>query len=279
LLLQVVLTDLPHILALTQENLVLNFPLTSTAAASSSSSSSSTGASSSCILGTFGHRSQAAGQHSWGQHASARAEQPAEAGGCALAVANGETVSNQLQQRATATSASAAFAAAFCSPEVADTQAASQQQSAAQHDWQQQVFAAGPLVVEHCWGEPAEQLQQQVAAAAAVRLQCVASHRALQQLQQEGQTDQQQQQEQQQEHSQQRCSSSLACCSRPFDYVVGADLLYDPAYHQALLTSLQQLCAPHTQVTRRSLHTTAIAIHLMAGTSVHDAVLVSVHLQ
>jgi hypothetical protein len=45
----------------------------------------------------------------------------------------------------------------------------------------------------------------------------------------------------------------VACQSRAYDFVVGADLLYDPTYHQALLTSLQQLCAPHTQVTQASV--------------------------
>ncbi|KAF6250360.1 hypothetical protein COO60DRAFT_1647296 [Scenedesmus sp. NREL 46B-D3] len=165
---QVVLTDLPHILPLTQENLELNFPLTSKAGVSSSNSSSSRAA--------------------------------------------------------------------------AEAQPAGRQQPAALPGWQ--VFAAGPLVVEHSWGEPAERLQQRVAAAAAARLPGAASCTAMRQLQQE----QEPQQQRQQEDAQEQGSLRLAGPSRAFDFVVGADLLYDPAYHQALLTSLQQLCAPHTQV-------------------------------
>jgi hypothetical protein len=165
-----------------------------------------------------------------------------------LAAANTESISGkqqqQQQQPAAALSASAAFASAFCSTGAVEMQAAVQQQPDAQQDWQ--VFAAGPLVVEHSWGEPAERLQQQVAAAAAARLQCTASYTALRQQQQR-----QEDRQQQQEHLDEQRSLLEACCSWPFDYVVGADLLYDPAYHEALLSSLQQLCAPHTQVTRR----------------------------
>jgi hypothetical protein len=161
---------------------------------------------------------------------------------------NRQTLFGHQQQPAAALSAATAFAAAFCNAESAETQDEAQQQSSAQQDWQ--VFAAGPLAVEHSWGEPAERLQQQVAAAAAARLQCTASNAALQQLQQ-GQEDQQQQQ---QEHWEKQRSLLATCCSRPYDYVIGADLLYDPAYHQALLVSLQQLCAPHTQVMRRFHH-------------------------
>jgi hypothetical protein len=144
-------------------------------------------------------------------------------------------------------SASAAFAAAFCSSSLRQPAAElqqMQQQCSFESDWQ--VFAAGPLVVEYSWGEPAEQLQQRVAAAAAARLNAAAHHAEVQQPQQE--QDDQQQQQQHDDNCQRSSVAQAAYHSRAYDYVVGADLLYDTTYHQSLLTSLQQLCAPHTQV-------------------------------
>lgn len=248
LLLQVVLTDLPHILHLTRENLALNFPLTSAAAASTGNSSSTSSRS-----GTFGSRSNAAQQISQAQQSAAGL---AELEGAAKSSCVSPQTRNLHQQQqeqqqspAAALSASAAFAAAFCGPAAAEAAAEPQpavQQQHQQLDWP--VFAAGPLVVEHSWGEPAEQLQQRVAAAAAARLQATASQCVERQLQQEQQGLHQQQQQQQQEGAQEQGSVLLAGPSKAYDFVVGADLLYDPTCHQALLSSLQQLCAPHTQV-------------------------------
>jgi predicted nicotinamide N-methyase len=44
--------------------------------------------------------------------------------------------------------------------------------------------------------------------------------------------------------------SSRHIAAQGFDVVIGADLLYDPAHHTALLHSLQQLAtaSPHVQV-------------------------------
>jgi hypothetical protein len=53
-------------------------------------------------------------------------------------------------------------------------------------------------------------------------------------------------------HASQQSSQHMAACiaAHGYDVVVGADLLYDPAHHAALLLTLQQLAAasPHVQV-------------------------------
>jgi hypothetical protein len=241
LLLQVVLTDLPHILPLTQENLELNFPLTSPAAASTGNSIEPSN-----TAGTFGRRSHAVGRCSQAEQGSASTTK-LEGAAMLGSADHGHQLGGRQQHQSAALSASAAFAAAICSssPGQPAAELQQQQQCASESGWQ--VFTAGPLVVEYSWGQPAEQLQQRVAAAAAARLNTAASHAAVQQSQQEQEDHHQQQQ--QLDDGYKHSSLPLAFHhSRAYDYVVGADLLYDPTYHQALLTSLQQLCAPHAQV-------------------------------
>lgn len=118
-------------------------------------------------------------------------------------------------------SAEDAFAAAFCPPgshrgdtDVEAAHAPLEQQPASRQAaavWEA-LQAAGPLAVEYSWGEPAATLHQ----------------RMLRRTNQE-----------------QLQASSGTELAVTFDAIVGADLLYLPHLHRALLDSLAQLCAPH----------------------------------
>lgn len=156
---QVVLTDQEHILPLTRENLAINFPATTM---NSSSRPEHAGAG-----GCFGQLAR--------QNQAAAAEQlrPDAAGGTVLARCEGGAVQQQQPM-----SAAAAFSAAFGSQQTPTSgdvpiQASSQQQPCTDSTnmyLSSRVFGPGPLVVEHNWGEPLQQLQDRMAAAAAARL-------------------------------------------------------------------------------------------------------------
>lgn len=190
------LTDQPHILPLTRDNLAHNFPAAAAAAQ----------------RGSHAHTEAAAAQQGSQAHATVVP---------------------------TASSAAAAFAAAFGSePQPAAAGAAGMQGAqagagAADAGWQ--VFGAGPLVAEFTWGESAQELHARVAEAAAQRAGSAAAAAAVGAVPPE---------QQQQPPLQAQQAAAL------FDVIVGADLLYDPGCHAALLGSLEELVAPHTQVCR-----------------------------
>lgn len=259
-LLQVVLTDQQHILPLTRDNLVLNFPATATRLSGPSTR----------------------------EHAGSSMQQqtPDQAPGQAVRHSAREGFS----QSPEAPSAAAAFAAAFGAAATAaekgpatPTQPQKQQEHPAD-ELASRVFGTGPLVVQYTWGEPPEQLQGRVAAASQARLHMLAAQdRATPaQPQLPGspqdpdglagalQANTPAAPSQQlhasvgaggppagpstgtakalDEQSYARQAEQLA--AEGYDVVVGADLLYDMAGHAALRQSLEQLAAlsPHLQV-------------------------------
>eukprot|EP00775_Hariotina_reticulata_P000205 gene205-399_t len=242
---QVVLTDQPHILPLTECNLELNFPATSTGTYSTSSRSRGrSSAINSCHLTTSSSSNIDQQSRTFG-----RRSEPVQ-----QRVDDGVSLTTAAH---TAPSALAAFAAAFSQAQHHDAAAAQTPtaQLAAPGKLCEAVFTSGPLVVEHTWGETWGQLQMRVCSAADARLA------------RSGQVEQQQAQQQahtipddvdatppppgicspapQQLGPEAPSPEQLDCC---FDVVVGADLLYDVSCHAALLQSLDSTCSPHTQV-------------------------------
>jgi len=137
------------------------------------------------------------------------------------------------------------------------------------------VFGPGPLVVEYTWGEPIQQLHQRTDAVAVRRLADMDlapwSHGDQKQRDDHHHHHQQQQQQQQQQQppttseqqpvhvapdastvaKQKHATQSHQLreqFSSGYDVVVGADLVYDPTSHAALLDALGSTCLSHTQV-------------------------------
>lgn len=153
-------------------------------------------------------------------------------------------------------SAADAFAAAFGAT-ATNPPAHQQQQHSGSDGLASRVFSTGPLVVPHSWGEALPLLQDRLAAVAAARLIPPS-------LSGSSGDDQ---------PSQLHGPAPAAAAATPgtpqqelqvpttdgfvqqwveqgYDVVVGADLLYNPAHHAAVLQSVQQLAvaSPHLQV-------------------------------
>eukprot|EP00879_Flechtneria_rotunda_P014883 GHRR01015550.1.p1 GENE.GHRR01015550.1~~GHRR01015550.1.p1 ORF type:complete len:315 (+),score=145.93 GHRR01015550.1:1319-2263(+) len=242
--LQVVLTDQAHVLPLAQQNMDVN------------SFSAQT------------HNSQSIARQGT---VDQQATEPA------LAAAMIAPVTQQSKAAAPAYAASINLVAMFGGAASWDTAEEVQQQppqnAHAQVAWQ--LFAPGPLLVEYSWGEPADVLQERLATAASARLSKAAAvannsicnyggiDNSVITNSNDGARDQQQQQHPAfHQHIKQPARHAAQQQGQPgnvgqpqvlselcsFDVIVGADLLYNPDSHQQLLSSLQQLAAPHTQV-------------------------------
>lgn len=276
-----VLTDQPHILPLALQNLELNFPQTCSkqpaggAGHSTPSAFGQAGLAAAAAAGTVASpqnqpydgpcAKQAQPEASAGTSSVARQPHSAPLSTCTLAVQpqpSSQTSTGQeqgvapgekpaaaglrnAQQPAGYLSVAAGLAAAFCGADAAAAAAAAQPAPAAGFTAAEQLwgraFSAGPLVVQYTWGESTECLQQRVAAAAATRLGAIHTAAIAETAAPDSRATRQ--------HGQLAVPASLmqpqAAC---YDVVVGADLLYDPACHAALLDSLDKACSAHTEV-------------------------------
>jgi hypothetical protein len=241
-LLQVVLTDQEHILLLTKENLELNFPGTATAGVAAAAAAAA----------ASGHGNQ---QQRRLFGAGPSQQQPLPVGAPAVATAHQQPIGEHSRAKQPM-SAADAFAAAFGAPATNPPAHQQQQQHSGSDGLASRVFSTGPLVVPYSWGEPLQLLQDRLAAVAAARLTPPSPTGASgvdQPSQRHGPvpvaaatpgTPQQQLQVPPTDGFLQQWAA------QGYDVVVGADLLYDPAHHAALLQGLQQLAAasPHLQV-------------------------------